>query len=300
MGKKLSDKITEAVILTFLILFALSTLYPFVYFLACSLNEASDTIRGGFMIFPRKFTLENYKVAFQNKEILQAFKISVLITVLGTACSVMLSAMAAYALTFRDLPGRGFVMLFLFIPTVFGGGVVPTFILYRRLHLLTNILVYILPGLYGFFNLVVMRTFFEGIPKGLSEAAYIDGSSEMGIFFKIIIPLSGPIFATMILFSAVGMWNDWYTGAFFVSRQNLKPAATFLQQLLNEADMMESIKNLNEQNIYLTEMEQERQNAVTPESLRMTFVMIITLPIVCVYPFLQKHFVKGVMIGSIK
>lgn len=298
MKKNLSDRITETIILTVLICFALSTLYPFVYFLACSFNTASDTMRGGFIIWPRSFTLDNYKAAFQNDGILQGFKISLIITVLGTAINVILTGMAAYALTFKQMPGRNFIIFLIFIPTVFSGGVVPTYILYRRLQLLTSIWIYILPGLYGFFNIVIMRTFFESIPIGLSEAAYIDGCSEVRIFFKIILPLSAPIIATMVLFIAVTQWNDWYTGAFYVTRDEIRPAATLLQQILNEADVMSNITSLNEQNIYVSTTDIEK--TVTPESLRMTFVMIITLPIVCVYPFLQKYFVKGVMIGSIK
>lgn len=298
MKKSKSERVVEFVILAGLVLFALSTLYPFVYFLACSFNTASDTMRGGFIIWPREFTLENYKAAFQNKDILQAFKISVIITIVGTAINVILTGMAAYALTFKKMPLRNFIIFMIFIPTVFSGGVVPTYILYRRLHLLTSIWIYMLPGLYGFFNIVIMRTFFESIPIGLSEAAYIDGCSEVGIFFKIILPLSKPIIATMVLFIAVAQWNDWYTGAFYVTKDSIRPAATLLQQILNEADVMSNISTLNEQNIYLSASDMQR--TVTPDSLRMTFVMIITLPIVCVYPFLQKYFVKGVMIGSIK
>lgn len=298
MKKSLSGRVSEWVILTALIIFALSTLYPFVYFLACSFNTASDTMKGGFIIWPRSFTLDNYKAAFQNDNILQAFKISGIITVLGTAINVVLTGMAAYALTFKQMPGRNFIIFFIFIPTVFSGGVVPTYILYRRLHMLTSIWIYMLPGLYSFFNIVVMRTFFESIPIGLSEAAYIDGCTEVRIFFNIILPLSMPIIATMVLFIAVSQWNDWYTGAFYVTKDSLRPAATLLQQILNEADVMSNISSLNDQNIYVSA--EEMQRSVTPESLRMTFVMIITLPIVCVYPFLQKYFVKGVMIGSIK
>lgn len=298
MKKSFPDKLTEGIILVILILFALSTLYPFVYFLACSFNTASDTMRGGLIIWPRSFTLDNYKAAFQNGNILQAFKISGIITVLGTALNVVLTGMAAYALTFKQMPGRNLIIFFTFIPTVFSGGVVPTYILFRRLHMLTSIWIYMLPGLYSFFNIVVMRTFFESIPIGLSEAAYIDGCNEVRIFFKIIIPLSMPIIATMVLFIAVAQWNDWYTGAFYVTKESIRPAATLLQQILNEADVMSNISSLNDQNIYVSTAEMEK--TVTPESLRMTFVMIITLPIVCVYPFLQKYFVKGVMIGSIK
>lgn len=298
MKKKLSDRITEGIILVALILLALACLYPFVYFLACSFNTASDTMRGGFMIWPREFTLDNYKTAFENKNIFQSFKVSIFSTVMDAAINTLLTGMAAYALTFKDMPFRKWLTIFMFIPTILSGGVVPNYILYRQLHLTTSLWIYVLPGLYSFFNIVIMRTFFEGIPAGLSEAAYIDGCSQAGIFFKIILPLSTPIIATMLLFNGVAQWNDWYTGAFFVTRDELRPASTLLQQILNEADVMSSIDNLAEQGVYLDESEISR--TVTPESLRMTFVMIITLPIVCVYPFLQKYFVKGVLVGSIK
>ena len=298
MKKSISEHLCEKFILTILIAFALSTLYPFIYFLVCSFNKASDTMRGGFLLWPRAFTLDNYRAAFQNDNILQAFKISVIITVVGTAINVVLTGMAAYALTFKKMPGRNFVIFLIFIPTIFGGGVVPTYILYRKLHLLTSIWIYMLPGLYGFFNIIIMRTFFESIPIGLSEAAYIDGCTEVGIFFKIILPLSMPIVATMVLFIAVTQWNDWYTGAFYVTRDDLRPAATLLQTILTEADVMSNISNLNDQNIYVAEADMVK--SVTPESLRMTFVVIITLPIVCVYPFLQKYFVKGISLGAVK
>lgn len=297
MKRTFSEVLGEKIIVAMLVLFALSTLYPFIYFVACSFNSAADTMRGGFIIWPREFTLDNYMAAFRDDSILHAFGISVFITVVGTAMSVILTAMAAYAMTFKDLPFRNFIIFFVFIPTVFSGGVVPTYILYRRLHLLTSIWIYILPPLYSFFNIVIMRTFFEDIPISLSEAARIDGTSEIGIFFRIIIPLSMPVFATMILFIAVTQWNNWHTGAFYVSRDNLKPAATLLQQILDEANMLNSINSMNDQNVYVEEV---RQQTVTPESLRMTFVVIITVPIICVYPFLQRYFVKGVMIGSIK
>ncbi len=288
----------EIMIMVLLGLFSISCLYPFVYFIACSFNTATDTMRGGLMLWPREFTLDNYKAAFNNKEIFQAFKISVIITVVGSLSTVILDALAAYALTVKKLPFRNGITMFMYASTIFSGGVVPTFILYRNLGLLNNIMIYFLPGFYGFFTIVMMRTFMEQLPISLSEAAEIDGANEIRVFFSVILPLSMPLIATQLLFIAVRLWNEWHIGAFYVSDAKLIPAATFLQKLLKEADMTSNIEALKAQGIYVDD--QMVVQTVTPDSLRMTFVVIIVTPILLVYPFLQKYFVKGVMVGAVK
>lgn len=289
---------SEVVIMILLGILSISCLYPFVYFVACSFNSAADTMRGGFIVWPRDFTLDNYRAAFQDPNIFSAFKISVIITVLGSLLTVTLNGLVAYALTFKDMPFRNAITMFVYASTIFSGGVVPTFILYRNLGLLDNIMIYILPGFYSFYTIVMMRTFMEQLPVSLSEAASIDGANEFKIFFSIILPLSMPLIATQLLFSAVGLWNDWYTGAFYVSDEKLIPAATLLQKLLNEADMSSNLEALKDRGIYVDD--QAIVQTVTPDSLRMTFVVIIITPILVVYPFLQKYFVKGVMVGAVK
>jgi len=278
-----------------LLVFGFSTLYPFIYFLVLSLNDGHDAMRGGIYFWPRVFTLDNYIKAFENPYILSSFYISVFRTVIGTLISVILSAALAYALTKKDLPGRTAIIFYFFLTTLFNGGLIPFYLLLRELGLTKSVWIYVLPFLYNFFNVIIMRTFFDSIPKSLGESATIDGCNDIQIFWKIYIPLSWPVIATIALFYGVTHWNDWFTGSFFVSNRSMVPAATLLQQILTEASF-ESSGGIGNTNILM----EERRSNTTPEALRMTFLIITIIPIVCVYPFLQKYFVKGVMIGSIK
>ncbi|GMQ62039.1 carbohydrate ABC transporter permease [Vallitalea maricola] len=269
------------------------TFYPFFYILILSLNDGYDALKGGLYFWPRVFTFDNYIKAFEDPLILNAFGVSIFRTVVGTFLCVFLTALAGYALSRKDLPGKGIITFFFFFTTIFTGGLIPFFILLRSLRLTSSIWIYILPYLYQFFNIIIMRTYFQTIPEELRESATIDGCGELKIFLKIYLPLSLPMIATITLFYGVGHWNDWFVGAFFVSDKKLKPAATILQKILSETNFEQATdtKNMN-YNI--------SRAKTTPEALRMAFLMIITLPIVCVYPFLQKYFVKGIMIGSIK
>lgn len=297
--KTIHDTIFNVVNYSLLALLAVSTLYPFLYFLVLSFNDGFDTLKGGIYFWPRAFTLDNYKKAFQNPLILNSFQISILRTVIGTSLSLLLTTMMAYALTKKKLPGRTFFIFFFYFTTLFSGGLIPKYVLYRDLHLTNNFWIYVLPGIYSFYNAIIIRTFFDGIPASLSESAMLDGCSDNRIFFKIYLPLSLPVLATVALFCGVGHWNDWFTGAFFVTNEKLIPAATLLNKLLSEASFETSMAGGDKMQ-QMDRMMQTVKTNVTPEALRMTFLIIITLPIVCVYPFLQKYFVKGVMVGSIK
>lgn len=271
------------------------TIYPFYYFLILSLNDGLDAMKGGIYLFPRSFTTANYVKVFEDTRILRAYGITLFRTIVGTIISLVLSALLAYGLTFKELPFRKTITFIFYFTTLFTGGLIPMYILLRNLQLTTSVWIYVLPFVYNFYNIIILRTFFQGIPDSLAESARIDGASELSIFSRLILPLSKPVLATMALFYGVGYWNDWFTGAFYVADKTMIPAATLLQQLLQEASftMGSSALNMNANMVQV-------QNATTPESLRMTFTIIITLPIVCVYPFLQKYFTKGVMIGSIK
>lgn len=282
-----------------LLLFSVTALYPFVYFLALSFNDGYDAMKGGIYFFPRVFTLENYERAFANPLILQSFLITVARTLVVTVLSVLLTAMLAYALARKGLPGRKYIVFFFFFTTLFSGGLIPTFILYRQLHILDTFWVLVLPFLYNFFNAIIVKTFFDGIPTALSESAQIDGASELTIFSRIIIPLSLPVMATIALFVGVGCWNDWFTGQFFIQNQKLQPAATFLNRMISEASFLSMTSSSGGSSIRHMTPQGELRGA-TPETLRMTFVIIITTPIILVYPFLQKYFVKGALVGSLK
>lgn len=298
----IGDKVFNTINYTLLLLLGISTIYPFIYFLVLSFNDGFDALKGGVYLWPRLFTLDNYRKAFEHPLILNSFKITFLRTIIGTVLSVLFTAMLAYGISKKNLPGRKGLIFFFFFTTLFNAGLVPRFVLYRQMHLYNNFWVYVIPGIYSFYNAIVMKTFFDGIPDSLSEAAEIDGCSEMGIFFKIILPLSGPVLATIALFVGVGHWNDWFTGSFFTSKDELMPAATLLNKLLTEASFESSTgaAGAGGNTLNINNALQQAKSAVTPESLRMTFLIIITTPIICVYPFLQKYFVKGVMVGSIK
>lgn len=295
--KSVGDRIFNFINYALLTILGFSTLYPFIYALVLSFNDGHDALKGGIYFWPRAFTLDNYYKAFQNPNILGAFKISIGRTVLSIVLSVFLTALLAYAISKKDLPGRRYLVFFFYFTMLFNGGLIPRYVLYRKLKLINNFWIYVLPGLYNFYNAIVIKTYFDGIPDSLSEAAEIDGCSELQTFFKIMLPLSMPVLATISLFVGVGNWNDWFTGEYFVTKQELVPAATLLNKLLSEATFESSIGADGFQNV--NEALQMYSN-VTPESLRMTFLIIITAPILCIYPFLQKYFVKGVMIGSIK
>ncbi|MBB6732351.1 carbohydrate ABC transporter permease [Cohnella zeiphila] len=296
----LPDRIYTTLNYTALLVFCVTALYPFIYFLALSFNDGYDAMKGGIYFLPRIYTLENYSKAFHNPLVLNSFFISVARTVTVTVLSVLLTAMLAYALSRKGLPGRKFIVFFFFFTTLFSGGLIPTFILYRQLHMLNTFSVLVLPSLYNFFNAIIMKTFFDGIPAGLTESAKIDGAGELSVFSRIILPLSLPVLATIALFVGVGTWNDWFTGQFFIQNEKLQPAATFLNKMISEASFESMTSSSGGSSIQNMNQAQMELRGVTPEALRMTFVIIITTPIICVYPFLQKYFVKGVLVGSLK
>lgn len=278
---------------TFLALLGAATFYPFWYVLIASFNTGRDFMRGGVWLFPREFTLENYQLAFEDPSIVNALVISVLSTVLSVAFGLVCTALAAYAMSVKTLPGRTFINFFWYFTTIFGGGMVPYYMVLRDLHLTSSFWLYVIPSLYSFYNFVLLRTNFAGIPAELRESAQLDGASELTIMSRIYIPLSKPILATLALFIGVGKWNDWFTGAYYQSKTALYPAATLLQKILSEASATNQIKLGQETQIGAV-------TSYTSQSLQMAFVIILTMPIVMIYPFLQKYYVKGVMVGSVK
>lgn len=289
-----SQKAFNVFNIIFLSLFGLSTVYPFWYVLVASFNDGRDFSKGGVYLFPRVFSLENYTIAFQNKQISTAFSISIFRTLTGVVLGIIFTALLAYALSIKTMPGRTFFSLFFYFTTIFGGGMIPYYMLLRDLGLTKSVWIYVIPSIYSFFNMLLMRTYFDTIPKEIREAASIDGAGEARILFQIYLPLATPIIATIALFIGVGQWNDWFMGAYYVSNQDIIPAATLLQKILNEA-MSQTIIKPGQENSAI-----EAMKSYTPQSLQMAFVMILTMPIVIIYPFLQKYYVKGVMVGSVK
>ncbi|MCQ6559459.1 carbohydrate ABC transporter permease [Paenibacillus mendelii] len=301
MGKefyKLSagEKIFKIVIYLLIIGLCLSIILPFMNILALSFNAGKDAERGGIYFWPRAWSTENFKEVFMSANVGTAFGISIFRTVVGTVASVFLTAMAAYALKGKTLPGVKFFTLLIFFTMLFSGGIIPYYMLLKSLNLTNTIWVYVIPTLYSAWNLIIMRTFFQQIHPSLEESARIDGYNDFSIFMRIIMPLSRPVVAVIALFNAVSHWNDWFTGAFYVRSSNLRPLSTLLQEMLMQAEAMrDTLAQAAGANYDALEKIQ-----VTGNSLKMATIVIVVTPIILIYPFIQKYFAKGVMIGSLK
>jgi putative aldouronate transport system permease protein len=281
-----------------MIVLAIATLYPFWYIIINSLSEGRDAALGGIWFLPRKWTLANYSFVILNSVVANAYKITVLRTVSGSLLTLLVCGFAAYALTKHQLPGRKALITFFIIPMFIGGTIVSYYVVYSRMGMLNRFWVYIIPGSFSFFQMIIMRTFMYTIPTSLEESAKIDGASYFRIFFRIIVPLSMPIVATTLLFSAVGHWLDFYTNMVYVNKRSLMTLQYLLWLIVLSGQSS------------MTAMTQEKaagagnaaylQGSVTPQSIKMATIIVVTLPILVVYPFLQRYFVQGVLIGSVK
>ncbi|WP_066187154.1 MULTISPECIES: carbohydrate ABC transporter permease [Gracilibacillus] len=292
----LSDRIMIIFIYVFLIGLAFITFYPFWNSLVISFNAGKDTMLGGITFWPREFTWENYQVVFQDKRLLNAFLITILRTGIGTFLSVLVTALLAYGLSKKELIGRHFFMIFCLLTMFFSGGLIPTFLLVRGIGLMDSFWAMIIPTLVLVWNMIIFRTFFQQLPKGLEESAKIDGCGNWQIFFRIVLPLSGPVIATLSLFTAVFHWNDWFFPSIYITSEHLIPIQTLLRQVLNSNTVTSQMSQLDAG--ALAHMSNVAK--VTGKSLSMATMMVATIPIMLVYPFVQKHFVKGVLIGSLK
>ncbi len=296
MRDSLGDRIMVTFIYIFLILLSVSTLYPFLNAIVISLNEGLDTSKGGITLWPREFTWENYRVVFQDERLMSGFLVSVLRTVIGTVTAILATAIFSYGMSRKELMGRKYYMVICIITMYFGGGLIPTFLLIRDLGLMNSFWVYIIPSLISVWNMIIFRTFFQGLPAGLEESAKIDGCGNWGTLFRVVLPLSGPVIATLALFTAVGHWNEWFLASIYVSDEKLLPIQTILKQILASNIVSEQTASMDAAAL----AHLQKAKTVTSKSLSMATMMVATLPIVLVYPFVQKYFVKGVLVGSLK
>ena len=278
---------------TFMILICFLCLYPIWYVIVNSLNDAKDAMLGGIYWWPRKFSLQNYIAVFEDSSVVQAFKVTFGKTILGTFVNVFFTAMVAYPLSKSHLVGRKYYMAMGTITMFFAGGLIPTFILFKQINLLNNFLVYIIPAAFNFFNLLIFINFFREIPSALEESARIDGANDITIFRKIILPLSKPVLATIALFAGVGQWNDYFGGLMYMTtRVDLEPIQTYLYRMVAQVQSSQVAGSISASNISASD--------TTSTSIKLAAMVITTLPICCVYPFLQKYFVKGMMVGAVK
>lgn len=282
----------------FMIFLVVVTLYPFLNTIVVSFNAGNDTIRGGIYLWPRQFTLQNYKAIFVSGTIYDAFLISVARTVLSTILNIFLTTMLAYTLSRREYVFRKPITLIFVLTMYFNAGLIPGYFLMKDLHLINTFWVYVVPSMISAFNLIVIRTYIGTIPESLVESARIDGAGDFKIFWSIIFPLCKPVLATIALFVAVGAWNSWFDAFLYTSsRQELSTLQYELMKLLS------SSMNANSNPAVANGAGMTQDTAasmVTPLSIRAAVTVVASVPILLVYPFMQKYFVVGLNVGSVK
>ncbi|MDF2925474.1 MAG: transporter permease [Paenibacillaceae bacterium] len=285
MVKKLRRlELFDIIVCLILTIVAVACIFPLLYVLSVSLTPYSEVLKhGGFMVIPRSITFEAYIAFLQDFRIPKAYEVTVFITVVGTAVNLLLTAFMAYALSKKGLPGRNLLLLLVMFSMLFSGGVIPTYLIVKAMGLINTYWAMILPNAVWSFNLMIMKTFFENMPEGLEESAKIDGAGELRILFQIVMPLSMPVMATVGLFYGVGHWNEFFQAIMYVNDTTKHPLQVILRGILIAAT---SDMNL--------------ENPLPTETLQMSAVILTALPILVVYPFIQKYFTQGMLIGAIK
>ncbi|MCE5342152.1 MAG: carbohydrate ABC transporter permease [Eubacteriales bacterium] len=290
-----SERIGNALLYAVLTLLGVLMLYPFWNVFVLALNEPLDTLRGGVYLWPRKFTLDNLRQILQMRNLLTAFINSILRTVIGSTVSVFCIMMFSYCLSRRDFVMRGLLQRMVVISMYISGGLIPYYFVIRNLGLLNNFLVYIIPFMLNAFYVLVARSFIDQLPSSLRESAQIDGANDLMILIRIIIPLSLPIVATLVLFTAVDQWNSWYDTYIYTKGTDLTTLQYELVKVLSKSTA--SIKNYEDVQSRLLS---GGTVTSTPQSIRMAITVVATLPILCVYPFMQRYFIQGLTLGGVK
>jgi putative aldouronate transport system permease protein len=293
--KSLEDRVLDGVILIICVLVLIMMAYPFYYAIIISFNDGKDALRGGIYLWPRVFSLENYKAVLRIDYIYTAAMVTLLRTLAGTISTLTFTGLFAYSLSHRNLRFRRFYMTAMIVTMYFSGGLIPYYMTLKFLGLMNKFLVYIIPGLLNAFYAIIMMSFFREIPDSLEEAAKIDGAGYLSIFFRIIIPVSAPLLATMALFVGVYHWNAWSDAAFFITSKSLKTLSFVLISLINQTEAAAQLAQTGGMGSLAV-----KQSAIVGETLRPAAMIIVVVPIILVYPFLQRYFVKGIMIGSVK
>ena len=273
-------------------IFALFCLMPFYLIVVASFTDNAELIRSGYPLIPKSFTLEAYHLSIKNPErILKAYGTTIGVTIVGTTLAVFLSTMTGYVLSRKDFPWRNGFAFFFFFTTLFNGGLVPWFILCTQyLKFKNSYLGLILPLMFSVWNMIIAKSFMNGIPAAITESAKIDGANDFTIYIRLILPLSKPLFATLGLFSALAYWNDWYNCMLFITKDNMNNLQYYLQNMLGSAEAMRIAAEKSGLPI----------TSVPLESMKMAMTVIATGPIVLLYPFVQRYFVKGLTIGAVK
>ena len=294
MVHKKGIQLSGIFIYTALSLLFIITFYPFWNIFVLSLNDATDSLRGGLMLWPRGFSIDSYKAVLSDTALLSSLKVTLLRTAVGVPMNLLAVTTLAYALSQRDLIGRRQINLLFVFTMYFSGGLIPTYMIVKWLGLIDNFLVYLLPGLYNVYWMILVRTYMEGLPYSMIESARIDGANDIQIFAKVVLPSCAPVVATIGLFSAIYHWNAWYDSYIYTNKPVLETLSNALIKILNQYQT----------GAMMTQAQQmaaaSKRLPVSSESIRMTVTMVTTIPIILVYPFVQKYFIKGMMLGSVK
>jgi ABC-type sugar transport system, permease component len=277
---------------TFLCVFSLLFIFPFLMLLTKSLVSEQELIRRGYLIlFPQKLDFSAYSVIFsQGSLLINAYKITAFKVIVGTALSLIVTAMFAFGIAKKSLPGRKILLLFILITMFFGGGLIPTYIIVKNLGLIDSIWSLVIPNMVSAWYLIILKNYFVQIPESLEESATIDGASPFRILIRIIIPISLPVMATIGLFYAVTQWNSWFDAAIYINDYYKMPVQIIMRNIVISASKEEFINKFSD-NFTVKP---------NPETMKAAVIIASTIPILCVYPFIQKYFIKGVIIGSIK
>lgn len=296
-GKRKSsidNKVFDAAVVVFLVAFGFAALYPLWFVVVASVSDATRVNAGDVWLYPLEFHLEGYLEVFRNPWIWVGYRNSLVYTTLGTVLNVLITVMLAYPLSRRDLYGRKALNWYVAIPMWFGGGLIPTYLVVKAVGLLNTPLVLLVYGLVSSYNVIVCRAFISSLSDELQEAARIDGCSDFGILWKIVMPLSKPIIAVLALYYGVGHWNNYFNAMIYLNNKKYQTLQVFLREIL-----------LLNQQISLAESDAESiaglsEQLKRAQSMKYALIIVASIPVMCFYPFVQKHFVKGVMVGSVK
>ncbi|HHX63219.1 MAG TPA: carbohydrate ABC transporter permease [Epulopiscium sp.] len=287
----IADTIFSICNVIFMILFVVITLYPIINTLALSLNDGTDALRGGIYLWPRVFSWKNYLTVLQKQNLITGAIVTVSRTVIGTILSLVANAILAFIVSRKRFLFRKQLSLFWVVTMYVNGGLIPTFLLYKGLGLTNSFGVYVIPGMLSAFNMLVIRTYMNGIPDSLEESAQLDGAGYTTIFTRIIAPLCTPVFATVAVFVAVGQWNSWFDAMLY---NRMRDNLTTLQY-----ELMKLLSSVTNQSTS-AEVMKHASGSVTPTSVRAAATILTMLPIICIYPFLQRYFVTGLTLGGVK
>jgi putative aldouronate transport system permease protein len=287
--KTIGDWSLDFFIYLVLLICGLATLLPLANILSKAISDESAVVSGKVGIIPIGFQLDTMKYVVSSSQFLHSIGISLLITIVGTFLAILITALTAYPLSKRHLPGISFLMLLFIFTMMFNGGIIPNYLLMKQLHLINSLWSIMLPALISVFNMLVIKSYYESLPEALEESAKMDGARNFTILFRIIIPLSVPVIATIALFYAVYFWNDYFHPMLYINDAGLKPLQLYLRDIVMDADSSNAVNKSVD----------DMMNA-SPEGIRAATVIASIIPMLLVYPYLQKHFVKGVLIGSVK